>query len=85
SEELALFHRIGGCAVRDFRFLYGSASLGWKGRASPYRKPVLHPRAHAQIQIHVQTEPEKTKTVRAELPSSSPAVLFHVKQWAKKP
>ena len=30
----------GGCAVRDWSFLYGTASLEWKGRAVPYRKPV---------------------------------------------
>ena len=37
-------------SVRDLCFLYGSASLGFGGRALLYRKPVFSLRAILQIQ-----------------------------------
>ena len=62
---------------RHFRRALGT------GRADGKLKLFLRPRARFEIQTDMQTEPEKPKTVGAELPSSSLTVLFHVKQCAK--
>ena len=123
--------------MRDFRFLYGSASLGFGGRASvqPMNKPIpagffrfnpdepeneaslarsvfvqlkhaqtslrpygrdsgahykgradgqpklfFHPRAHAQIQTGVQSEPRIQKPSERNIKFYPDGILFHVKQ-----